>query len=412
MQQAILQRVELLLSQGRTKEAKEQVKNYLEQDPTSEYARYLLGYILFFEGKTKESEHILLQLQEENPENPGYLALMAEINIKEEEYEAAEEKTDMLLNMAPDEVQFHNLKSRVKFAQRYFDSALKFANSALTIDPENLEALNQKTMLSGLLGDRDSARNTILEALERNPEDPHTIANHANQLLKEGKVKESLDRFAEALRLNPTNALARYGMQEAMKSKFWLYKLFYKYFDVMGRLTANGSWGFIIGIYVLYRIIVSFSDTYPILKPLVYFLLVFFVLSWVINPLMNLYLMTNKYGQLLLDDDDKKMAKLTGASLLISVVAFGLYFSLGGETNLMAGIFFIGMMIPLGSFLTPYQEAVRKKLTIATVTILVVGVLGLVLVNDTLLTTSLLGLFGYQIYMNSVSISSSSRRME
>ena len=416
MQHPILQRVELLISQGRTEDANQQIRSFLEDDPTSEYGRYLLAFILYFQGKSKESEKIVIHLQQEDPENPAYLALLAEINLREEELDLAEEKGKMLLQMSPYQVKFHNLMSRIKFAQRYYDTALKYANSALEIDPENLEALNQKTLLAGMLGDKQSAKNTILEALEKNPEDPYTIANHANQLLKEGNVKESLERFKEALSLNPNNTLARYGMQEAMKSKFFLYKLFYKYFDMMGRLTANGSWGFVIGTYVLYRVLNYVSRTNevlsPFVTPLMYLLLAFFVLSWIINPLMNLYLMTNSYGRLLLDQDDKKMAQYTGASLLIALVGFGLYFTLGGYTNLMAGIFFVGMMIPLGSFLAPYDEDKKKKLTLFTIGILLIGVLGIVLQNESLIIGAFIALFGYQIYMNSISISSSSRKIE
>lgn len=122
--------------------------------------------------------------------------------------------------------------------------------------------------------------------------------------------------------------------------------------------------------------------------------------------------MTNKYGRLLLDDDDKKMAQYTGASLLISLIGFGFYLTIGGETNLMAGIFFVGMMIPLGSFLAPYDVAKKKKLTMFTIGILVLGILGLVVKNEALLTGAFIALFGYQIYMNSISISSSARKVE
>ncbi len=415
MRNPILLRVELLINQGRISDAETQVRSFLEDEPTDEYGRYLLAYTLYFQGKSKESEHITIQLQQDDPENPAYLALLAEINLKENELDAAEEKGNILLQMAPNEVQFYNLMSRIKFAQRYYDAALSYANNALGIDPENLEALNQKTLISGILGDKQSAKNTILEALEKNPDDPYTIANHANQLLKEGKVKESLDRFSQALNINPTNALARYGMQEAMKSKFWLYRLFYKYFDLMGRLTANGSWGFVIGTYALYQGLNYLSRTNealaPIATPLSYVLLAFFVLSWIINPLMNLYLMTNKYGRLLLEDDQKKMATYTGASLVIALVGFGLYFALGGDTYLMAGIFFVGMMIPLGSFLAPYDNAQKQKLTLFTIVILVIGVIGLLLQNTLLLTVGFIALFGYQIYLNSIAISSSARKI-
>ena len=416
MNHIILQRVQLLLAQGRIDEAEKQINTFLESNPTSELGRYMLAYILFFKGKSRDSEVILLQLQSEDPENTGYLSLLAEINLKEEEYEAAENKTDQLLEMDPEEVTFYNLKSRLKFAQRYYDSALRFTNSALSIDPENLEALNQKAMLAGILGEKHVAHNAVREALEKNPEDPHTIANHGNQLLAQGKVNEALERLSEALRLNPTNALARYAMQEALKSRFWPYRMFYKYIHFMGRLTARGSWAVIIGAYLLYQLILrvgqSNESLAPFLMPIAYAMIGFFLLSWIINPLMNLYLLTNNYGRLLLDDEEKKMARFTGISLLLAVICFLIWKF--GNVNIMlfATFFFIAMMIPLGSFLTPYRASNKQQLIYFTAGIFVCGIAGIIFNYIMLLNMAFIGIFIYQFVANSMAISSSSRRHE
>lgn len=416
MNHIILERVQLLLSQGRIDDAEKQLVSFLQDDPSSELGRYMMAYVLFYKGKSRDSEKILLQLQAEDPENTGYLALLAEINLKEEEYKDAEEKTDILLEMEPDEVQFHNLKSRLKFAQRYYDGALQYANSALVIDPENLEALNQKALLAGMLGDKSVAINAVHEALEKNPEDPYTIANHGHQLLAEGKVKEALERLSEALRLNPTNNLARYAMQEALKSRFWPYRLFYKYMHFMGRLTANGSWAVIIGAYVVYQIILRVGQANealaPFLMPVAYIMIGFFLLSWIINPLMNLYLLTNNYGRLLLDDEEKKMAKLTGLSLILAALSFCIWYFQNVEIFLFATLFFVGMMIPLGTFLTPYKKSSKQKLIYFTVAIFASGMIGIVLNNMTFIYLAFIGLFFYQFVANSMAISSSSRRVE
>jgi tetratricopeptide (TPR) repeat protein len=416
MNHFILERVQLLLSQGRVDEADTQIRTFLEEDPTSEYGRYLLAYILFFKGKSRESEQVLLQLQSEDPGNTGYLALLAEINLKEKEYREAEIKTNLLLEMSPDEVEYHNLKSRLKFAQRFYDGALQFSNSALVIDPENLEALNQKALLAGILGDKVVATNAVLEALEKNPQDPYTIANHGHQLLSEGKVKEALERLSEALRLNPTNSLARYAMQEALKARFWPYRLFYHYIHFMARLTAKGSWSVLIGVFVIYQVILMVGRSNEalgaFLMPIAYVMAGLFLLSWIINPLMNLYLMTNTYGRLLLDDEEKKMAKLTGLSLILSLISFLLWYFQGMESFFVAGVFFIAMMIPLGSFLSPYDETNKQKLIYFTAGIFVSGVIGIILDSMTFLYIALFGIFIYQFIANSMAISSSSRRVE
>lgn len=416
MNHLILERVQLLISQGRIDDADKQIRAFLQNDPTSEYGRFLFAYILFFQGKSRESEHVVLQLQAEDPSNTSYLALLAEINIKEEEYEAAEYKTDQLLEMSPNDVAYHNLKSRLKFAQRYYDGALKFANSALAIDPENLEALNQKALLSGMLGDRDVARNAVLEALEKSPEDPYTIANHGHQLLAHGKVNEALERLSEALRLNPSNSLARYAMQEALKSKFWPYRMFYKYIHYMSRLTEKGSWRVLIGIFVVYQLILQVGRSNEslgvLLMPIAYVMAGLFLLSWVINPLMNLYLMTNNYGRLLLDEAEKKMAKLTGLSLVFSLLSFGVWFYVKNEPFFIAGLFFIVMMIPLGSFLSPYKKESKQKLIYFTAGIFLFGIAGILLNIETLFYIALIGIFVYQFVANSMAISSSARRIE
>ncbi len=416
MNQNILQRVQLLLAQGRIEEAEKQLIALLQDDPTDELGRYMMAYILYFKGNSRKSEQILLQLQHEDPENTGYLALLAEINLKEEEYTAAEEKTDQLLEMDPNEVQFHNLKSRLKFARRYYDSALQFANSALTIDPENLEALNQKALLAGMLGDKNVANNAVMEALEKNPEDPYTIANHGHQLLAEGKVKEALERLSEALRLNPTNSLARYAMQEALKSRFWPYRMFYKYIKFMGKLTAKGSWTVLIGVFIIYQIILRVGESNealaPFLMPIAYAMGGVFLLSWIINPLMNLYLLTNNYGRLLLDSEEKKMAKLTGLSLALSALSFCIWYFQSHEAFFIAGLFFIAMMIPLGSFLSPYKQSSKQKLIYFTAGIFVFGIAGLILNSLPLFYASLVGIFIYQFVANSMAISSSSRKVE
>ena len=351
----ILKRVELLLQQDRYKEAEEMVKNYLDDDPSSEYGRYLLAYILFYKGDARGAFQIAEQLREENPSNLAYLELMAEINIKEDEYEAADEKIEILINEDPEDTRYLSMQARSYFAQRRYDSALQYANLTLENDPEDLTALNLKSTISGILGHKEVALNTIEEALESDPENPYTIANHGQQLLAQGKVNEALERFSHALSLNPTNEYAQYGMQQGLKSKFFLYRLFMKYYGLMARLTANGSWAFVIGAYVCYRAILYLSKTMPFLLPLVYVIMAFFILSWVINPLMNLYLMTNKYGRHLLDNNEKTMAKLTGGALVLAIISFSIYFTLDLSFYLMYGIFFVAMMIPLGTFLLPYS---------------------------------------------------------
>jgi len=267
-------------------------------------------------------------------------------------------------------------------------------------------------MIGGIIGD-GATDQTISDALHLNPENASTIANHGMQLLRQGKVNEALDRLSYALSLDPTNNLARYAMGEAMKNKFWPYKMFFKYGQFAAKLSGKSSWTFIIGAYIVYQILNWLADKNeilrPFLTPVIYIILGLFLLTWVMDPLMNLYLLSNKYGRLLLDADDKKMAKLCGVSLSVAIISLALHFYLGTPPFLMCALAFGLFLIPLGTFLKPNRNSNRKMTKALTIGIVSVGALGAVLNIELLLIVSFIGIFGYQWLINGIMIKENAR---
>ena len=318
-------RVVLLLNQGRHQEAKKLLEERLELTPEDNELKYYFAYTLLRLGENDRARKITDALMAENPESAHILELSIDIDIKDDLLQKAESKAEIYIDMEPGKSAAYLTMAQVKLAQKNYDKAQFFADKALEIDPENLHALNIKIMVQRVLGDED-ANESIESALELEPENPSTVANHGMQLLREGKVDEALERMKYALSLDPNNYLARYGMLEAMKSRFWPYKMLFKFNMFCAKLTSKGSWGLIIGAYVFYQIMLRTARNYPNLEPylmpLVYVMFGLFALTWILDPLMNMYLYSNKYGRLLLEEDDKKMAKLCGLSLI------GLLFSL------------------------------------------------------------------------------------
>ena len=293
----------------------------------------------------------------------------------------------------------------VKLQQRNYDRALEAANQALALDPENIDALNLKIMIGGLLGYEDTQQ-AIEEALHIDPESASTIANHGMQLLREGKVQQALERLKYALSLDPTNSLARYAMAQALKARFWPYRMFLKYGEFSARLSGQSSWAIIIGAYVVYRILAKIANEYEALAPFLYPIIILiaslFLLTWILEPLMNLYLLSNPYGRLLLDDDEKKMARYTGGSLGVALLSFALYFALSLETFLMLGVLGVACMIPLGTFLKPTKPKNRRQLTYFTVAVMLSGVVGILLNQEMLLFGAFFGIFIYQWIINGI----------
>lgn len=413
-------RIKLLFSQDRFQEAEKLLGSFLEQYPDNQLGRYYLVITYYQQDKLSEAMVILEQLMAEYPEKPMYIALAARVEIAQELYERAIEKCEFLISMDPEDPEYYNIMATAKYNQRNYDKALYYADKALELDPEDLDALNLRTSAAGILGRNDAANLSIAEALQQNPNNDYTIANHAHQLLREGKVQESLDRFKEALALNPNNVVARYGLQEAMKSKFWPYKMFYKYQLAMSKLAGRQMWAVIIGAYVginlLNRLAESNPAIAPFVRPIVITVVIIFLSTWIINPLLNLYLLRNQYGRLLLDEDDKKSAKLVGSSLLIAIAAWIGSFILPINGLEMVAIFFVAMMIPLGSMYNPPKEDDVVKTTRATLGIFILGMIGLAFMmttgNQLVVMLAFAGIFIYQWYLNSIMIRSGARIMD
>jgi len=416
-----LQRAEVLISQKRYVDAESILREAIQNYPEASLIKYYLAVALLGQNRNDQAEQILRIIVGEEPENAAYLRMLAEVEIEKEDFEAAEDKIRHLLKTDPEEPDYYVMLSRIKYAQRSYDKSLEFADQALAQDAENLAALNLKVSISSILGKKDGLQESVEEALRQDPENSYTIANHAMSLLNQGKTQEALDRFKSALSIDPNNVLAKHGLAEAMKSKFWPYKMFYMMGMKMSKLSGNHMWYVIIGSYIFLRFLRTLADKNPslapFLYPVVFFIAFLFIMTWVLNPLMNLYLSRNEYGKLLLDEDDLKTSKLVGISLMSSVAMLVLFAVLRLEVFFIGAILFFFFMIPLSHmYNSSFTEGDAKKVQWLTYGIIISGVLGLGLLattgSEVLLIVSALGIFAFQWILNAITIKRSGRRFD
>ena len=418
MKHPIIQRVEILFNQNRYPEAITELKNYLSQYPDDFLAAYYLasGYLMTNQGV--EARGIAQGLFEQNPESNIVLFLLAQVDLLEDRKEEAEEKATQLIQLDPENDDNYLLLAKIKYKQRYLDKAMFNVNKALELNAENIEAHNFRVIIAQQTGATESANESIEEVMAMDPGNVTSMANQGLQLLNQGKVKLALDKFKEALSIEPTNYLAQHGMKEALKSRNPLYKLFYLYQRQISKLGGNKIWFVIIGSYIGLQVLNRAADNAEgllkvVLTAIVIIIISLFLLSWIINPMMNLILFTNKYGLVLLTEKDKTMAKATGLSLIFALTCVLLHFFLPDQEWLILAILFGGLMIPAGTFLLPQREQNQKKLKYFGVGILIIGLIGYfcILVGvGTVFNLALLGLLGYQFYFNKVMIDDYARR--
>lgn len=404
---ALIERLNLLQSQARWPESRALLETYLADNPDDEIARLYYINTLTNMGEKALARELIGPLLEENAGDPTILRLAAIIELADNKPKIAEQFADTLLEMNPEDDDAHVLMAKTKLDQRNYDAALRYADQALAIHPQNTEALNLKIYVGGFLGNSDT-ESTIADALHVNPEDTGTIANHGYQLLRQGRTEEALERLSYALNLNPTNQLARFAMLEALKARFWPYRMYFKYKEAMAKLSGGASMGIMIGLWLgvnfLARMAETNPESAPYIMPLVYFMVSLFLLTWIIDPIMNFYLLTNKYGRLLLDEEDKKMAVLVGGSLGLAVVSLIAYLLSGVETLQMLAFAFLVLTIPLGSFLRPIQKRQKMILTVYTVALVLGGIGGILSGSSFLINAALFGLLGYQFVINGMMV--------
>lgn len=362
--------------------------------------------ILFQQQKFVEAERILKDLLAQDASNVYYLSLLAEANLQQDKYEIAEQVISNAIGLSPDSAHLFYIKARVaiqqdklkegeecilraieldaydadyfallanvKLARKHYQEALDFAENALQIDAENLLGLNIRSTALLKLNKVEESFRTIEGALREDPNNAFTHANYGWGLLEKGGHKKALEHFKESLKNNPNFDYAQAGMMEALKASNPIYRIFLKYAFWMGNLTSKYQWFVIIGFYFGIRGLRAMAEAnetlQPYLVPLIILLSLIAFSTWVITPISNLFLRFNKYGQLLLDKNEKMSANFVAASFFTFLVGTLGYFALSREAFLAVAVFGFTMMVPLSVVFSP----TKPKLFLPGYTVLMV----------------------------------------
>jgi tetratricopeptide (TPR) repeat protein len=355
-----LSKVNILIQQKKFAEAEKILKDSLAQDANNIHLLSLLAECNLQQDNLDAATTIINQAIGLSPDTPHLFYIKSRISIQQENYPAAEENGKQAVALDPGDADYHALLANIKLARKRYQEALELANKALELDAENLLALNTRSTALLKLNKPDEAFATIEGALREQPNNPYTHANYGWSLLEKGNHKKALEHFAEALKHDPTFGYARAGMAEALKASNPVYKLFLKYAFFMGNLTSKYQWGvligFSIGVRALRNIARSNEALQPYLVPIIIVLSLMAFSTWVITPISNLFLRFNRYGQLLLEDNEKTSANFVAASLALCITGLLLYGVLSDEKFLAIAAFGLAMMVPLSVMFSPSKH--------------------------------------------------------
>jgi tetratricopeptide (TPR) repeat protein len=407
-------RATILLQQRRYEDAERELRTALALDPDNAHLQLLLCICLFEQEKIEEAENSIRQVIHQEPDNDYALYILAKIKLVQEDEKKAEALLKNAVQLAPNEADYYGLLASIYLQKKAFQQALDFAEQGLAVDSENILCLNMRSTALLKLRRKEEAFQTIEKALEKDPENEYTHVNYGWGKLERGQHKEALIHFREALRLNPNSEAAKAGLVETMKAKYWFYRMFLKYAFWMSRLSSKNQWIFIIGLYVLIRLLRGLAGDNEILNliiwPIIILYLIFALSSWFIVPLSNLMLRLNPYGRYALDKEGITSSNFVGLSLALAAIGGLLYAATGHLSAIALLIFGIVMMIPTGSMFNPSKDRKKKTLIIYTIGLATVGLVGIVsgLFSAELFNLMAvlfgLGIFAYQWVANAMLI--------
>jgi tetratricopeptide (TPR) repeat protein len=363
----LLSHADVLLSQSRYEQADQILERLLATGYEGAELYKMVILCRVGQGRYTEAEEMCRMLLGRHPDDPFLFYIMATISNVHRDYKSALEYLDEAIRMDPANDAFFAFKAQIQLQSKDYALAQSTAEVALELNAENTDALNVRAAALIGQGKRAEAYDTINRSLATDPENPDTHTNMGWGLLHHGETNKALDHFKQALKFNPMHDHAKYGMSEAMKSKFPVYRYFLQLMLWLGKMKSGNQWAFIIGGYIIYRVLVKTAQhvegLQPFLFPVIGMLLIFFLSTWIFSPLMNLYLLTNPYGRYTLDDEQKQSAKLVGIALAISIIFLILAFVFPDNTSLIpSAILSFAMMIPLGSMNNPDLMKNKKKL--------------------------------------------------
>ncbi len=370
-----LSKVEILIQQRKFVEAERILKELLSEDSNNINFLSLLAEVNLQLDNFDQANDIINNAIGLSPDSPHLFYIKARISIQQDHYDEAEKNIEQAIEIDPYDADYFALFANIKLARKQYEEALELADKALEIDPENLLGLNIRSTALLKLDQSEESFDTIEGALREDPNNAYTHANYGWGLLERGDHKKALEHFKEALKNRPNFEYAQAGMIQALKAANPVYRLFLRYSFWMGNLTSKYQWGVIIGFYIGFRALNTLAEKNemlrPYLNPILIALALFAFSTWVMNPISNLFLRFNKYGQLLLNEKEKMSSNFVAASLGVFLIGVLLYFTLSDERFLPIAVFGFTMMVPLSVMFSPSKY--KNALLIYTVVMAIIG---------------------------------------
>lgn len=330
------QRAIILLQQARFPQARQELFQTLAAEPEDAHAHALLALVQSALEEHAEAGREARKAIELAPDQPFNHYAFAQVQFARNRFDEVVDAIREAIRLDPDDADYRGVLANVLGAQEKWAESLTAAEEGLALDAEHSACTNARARALTHLGRRAEAEGVIAAALQRDPDDAATHANQGWTLLHQGDHRRAAEHFRAALRLDPDSDWARRGIIEALKARNVLYRGMLTYFLWMARLSGPLRWLVVLAPLIGGRIISFIEGAIPALKPYLWpvglALIAVVYLTWVAQPLSNLFLRLNHDGNLALSREERHSANLVGVCLA-AAIGLAIYAWLGDDAR-------------------------------------------------------------------------------
>jgi tetratricopeptide (TPR) repeat protein len=383
-----LERAKVLLEQGRSKDAIQQLQKILQQDPQNDFALSLMGRCLYNQKKYDEGMNFINQAITIRADEDYYFYLLAFGHYYKDQNLVALRMLKKAIELNPYVADYFGLSALIYIEEVELKNALKKANEGLAIDPENITCLNARATALNKLKQTDAAVETMRTALEQNPENEFTHTTIGWNFLEKGRHKDAASHFREALRIHPNLESAQSGLKQALKSRIPPYRWLLQYSFWISNKGKNLQWILPLALFALIRVLIAvlgkesnFSS--GILMVMAVYLL-FVITSWVINPIANFTLLFNKDGKYALTNSEKWSAITSVSALILGIAILLFSYFLTSSSSLSSSVLIPGLVcfslaLPLSNMQFPITFKTKKASSYISLILVALGLISVMM---------------------------------
>jgi tetratricopeptide (TPR) repeat protein len=350
--------------------AAQEARQQIAETPDDAHAHAILALCLKRLKQHREALESAARAVHMAPDDPFAHYVLGHVYMALHRYKDAETAANTAIGLAP-EADYFALRASVRADGHRWKEALNDAQAGLSVDPDHVGCANLRALCLVKLGRRDDAGMVLESALAKDPENDVTHANRGWALLHEGRHREAMEHFREALRLNPNQEWARDGIVEALKARNPLYRLLLRYFLWMSRLSRRAQWGVMLGAVAVARTADTFAHTStpaaPYLSQAIWIYIGFVYLTWTAKPLSNLLLRIDRFGRYALTRDQIVASNWMGALLALAAICAIVNIPLGRLSLMLAWIACVVLTIPVSGTFATRHPGRRRILAIYTI---------------------------------------------